>query len=71
MPTGAGEPDEEAARACEQAAIRISLQNLLSFQWVKERVHAGKLNLHGWYFDMEHGQLLRYNPVAAGFELLR
>jgi carbonic anhydrase len=34
-------------------------------------VHAGRLNLHGWYFDMEHGQLLRYNPVAAGFELLR
>ena len=70
MPTGAGEADEEAARACEQAAIRISLQNLLSFQWVKERVHAGRLNLHGWYFDMEHGQLLRYNPAAVGFELL-
>jgi carbonic anhydrase len=70
MPTGAGEPDEEAVRACEQAAIRISLQNLLSFQWVKERVHAGRLNLHGWYFDMEHGQLLRYNPSTVGFELL-
>lgn len=70
LSTGAGEPDEEAARACEQAAIRISLQNLLSFQWVKERVHAGRLNLHGWYFDMEHGQLLRYNPSAVGFELL-
>jgi len=70
MPAGAGEPDEAAARACEQAAIRISLQNLLSFQWVKERVHAGRLNLHGWYFDMEHGQLLRYNPSAVGFELL-
>lgn len=70
MPTGVGEPDEEAARACEQAAIRISLQNLLSFQWVKERVHAGRLNLHGWYFDMEHGQLLRYNPSTVGFELL-
>jgi carbonic anhydrase len=66
MPAGAGEPDEAAARACEQAAIRISLQNLLSFQWVKERVHAGRLNLHGWYFDMEHQ--LRANPSTVGFE---
>lgn len=64
------EPDEADARACEQAAIRISLQNLLSFQWVKQRVQANELHLHGWYFDMEHGQLLRYNPVTSGYETI-
>lgn len=71
VPAGAGQPDEAAARACEQAAIRISLQNLLGYQWVNERVQSGKLGLHGWYFDMEHGQLLRYNPQTAGFGILR
>ena len=70
LPSSQGEPDEVSARVCEQAAIRISLQNLLSFQWIRQRVEAKKLQLHGWYFDMEQGQLLRYNPLAGGFEKL-
>lgn len=70
LPAVQGEPDVAATRACEQAAIRISLRNLLSFQWVQERVQAGKLRLHGWYFDMEQGQLLRYNPSTSEYEKL-
>ncbi len=69
--TGENITSEAAERACEQAAIRISLQNLLTFQWVKERVEAGNLSLHGWYFDMDHGELLCYNPASAGFVPLR
>lgn len=62
---------ETAERACEQAAIRVSLRNLLTFQWVRERVDTGGLRLHGWYFDMDRGELLCYNPATSGFEPLR
>lgn len=63
-----GEPLEKLARACEQEAILVSLDNLLTFPWILERVAQKKLALHGWYFDMEHGELLRYNPGSNRFE---
>lgn len=63
-----GEPLEKQARACEQEAILVSLDNLLTFPWILERVAQKKLALHGWYFDMEHGELLRYDPDSNRFE---
>ncbi len=59
---------DEQERACEQRAILVSLDNLMTFSWVRERVEAGRLALHGWYFDIEHGQLLRYDAATRSFE---
>jgi carbonic anhydrase len=61
---------EEQLRACEQRAILVSLQNLMTFPWVQDRVASGALTLHGWYFDIEHGQLLRFNTDTHRFEAL-
>lgn len=61
---------EEQLHACEQRAILVSLDNLMTFPWVKERVQQGVLKLHGWYFDIEQGQLLRFDPEAQRFEAL-
>jgi carbonic anhydrase len=59
---------EEQERACEQRAILVSLENLRTFPWIRERVETGALMLHGWYFDIEHGQLLRYDTTTRVFE---
>lgn len=61
---------EEQLHACEQRAILVSLDNLMTFSWVKERVQQGVLKLHGWYFDIEQGQLLHFDPAAQRFEAL-
>jgi carbonic anhydrase len=58
------------AHACEQRALLISLSNLTTFPWVKERIENGTLSLHGWYFDIEHGQLLQYDAATGRFEAL-
>lgn len=55
-------------RACEQQAILVSLSNLKTFPWIHERVEQGTLALHGWYFDIEHGELLGYNAATCQFE---
>lgn len=62
--------DSDAAmlKACEQRAVLVSLQNLLGFDFVRERVESGRLSLHGWYFDLTAGQLLTYNPASDQFE---
>jgi carbonic anhydrase len=57
-------------KTCEQRAILGSLNNLMTFDWIRERVEAGTLTLHGWYFDIEHGQLLSYNPEKQAFQTL-
>jgi carbonic anhydrase len=57
-------------RACEQHAILVSLKNLMTFPWIRERVEQGSLTLHGWYFDIEPGELLGYNLATRRFEAL-
>ncbi len=66
----AGASSEVRHRACEQQAILVSLNNLRTFPWIRERVEQGRLALHGWYFDIEHGELLGYNATTRQFETL-
>ena len=54
-------------RACEMASILHSLDNLLTYPWIKRRVEQGNLVLHGWYFDIESGALLAYSPRQQEF----
>lgn len=66
----AAAPVQQQAKACEHASILVSLENLLTFSWVRERVDDGRLVLHGWYFDIESGSLYSYHPASGEFELL-
>lgn len=61
---------ERQAKACEHASILVSLENLLTFPWLKQRVDEEKLELHGWYFDIESGDLFSYRPATGTFQLL-
>lgn len=65
-----GKEPEIQARACEQASILVSLENLMSYPWVRRRVDEGKLALHGWYFDMGNGTLMQYDRDAMEFLVL-
>ena len=55
------------AKSCEKAAIALSLQNLMSFPWIRQRVDAGSLTLHGWYFDIDAGELLQHSAETGEF----
>lgn len=61
---------EDQMCACEEAAILVSLENLLTFPWIRERVQNGSLVLHGWLFDIDHGSMIAYNPYHGRFEAL-
>lgn len=61
---------EIQAHTCEQAAILISLGNLMSYPWIRSRVEAGELQLLGWYFDMLNGELQQYEPDSGEFRAL-
>jgi carbonic anhydrase len=38
-----------------QESVNVSLTNLLTFPWVKEKVIAKKLSLHGGFYDFVEG----------------
>lgn len=48
-----------AQTLCEHEAIKVSLEHLMTFPWVRERVDSGETKLHGFYFGIESGELLR------------
>ena len=62
---------EQQWHACEEASILVSLENLLTFPWIKQRVQQGALMLHGWYFNIENGELEAYNTFSGEFEPLQ
>lgn len=47
---------------CEWETVKLSVQNLLTFPWIQERVEAGTLVLHGAHFDIRSGVLSLLGP---------
>lgn len=41
----------------ERGSIRGSIDNLLTYPWIKDRVDAKNLQIHGWWFDLDTGDL--------------
>lgn len=63
-----GQPIEVARRMCEQDTVAISMANLMTFPWIRERVYDRTLSLHGWWFDLESGQLHHLDPMTNTFQ---
>jgi len=55
------------ARALEQQGVVISLENLMSFPFVRERVEEGRLTLHGVWAEIGSGQLHCYSAAEEAF----
>lgn len=61
---------DEQAHACELGAIKVSLQNLLTFPCISGRVEQNTLQLHGWYYDMTSGDVLRFDESSNDYVIL-
>ena len=57
----------EILRATERSLVVQQLQNLLSYPFVAQRVREGELNLHGWYYEIESGQVEQYDDESLSF----
>ena len=56
---------EDRQQCCEFEVIQLSLKNLLTFPWIAERVAAGKLRLHGAWFEIRTGVLMTLQPGGS------
>ncbi len=53
--------------ACEQQSIINSLNNLMSFPWIKDGIEAGIVSVHGWYFSIQDGSMQTYDATQKAF----
>lgn len=61
---------EDKITACEQYSLLNSLENLMSFDWIREKVDASHLFLHAWYFDIQTGLIYAHDPQVNSFKPL-
>ena len=61
---------ENAQREMEYEGVRESLRNLMSFDFVRERVEAGTLTLQGGHFAITHGEL-RFADENGQFQIVQ
>lgn len=65
----AAETDPQVqSRQLEKHSVIISLENLMTFPFIKSRVDSGELSMHGLWTDIGEGSLECYNPESQMFE---
>lgn len=63
-------PFDELALTCERESLKSSLENLLTFPWLREKVKKGELAIHAWHFDLKTGTIYQFNQNLDEFEAL-
>lgn len=58
---------ESLMSACVQENVLAQLENLKSHPSVAARLASGRLNLHGWVYKIETGQVFAFDPTAGQF----
>ena len=58
----------ETQQMAEQLSIKNSLNNLKSFPWISKLLDEKKLEIHGWWFDMENAKLWHFIEENNSFE---
>jgi carbonic anhydrase len=59
--------DTERVQALERMAVRVSLQNLMTFPFVREAVEDERLTLHGLWHDIGEGTLEAWDEARGAF----
>jgi len=56
---------DDLLTACEREVVKLSLEHLLTFPWIAERVNDGRLQLVGMTFDIRSGVLDALRPDGS------
>ncbi|MCC7411731.1 MAG: carbonic anhydrase [Gammaproteobacteria bacterium] len=62
--------DADRQLLLEYEVVKLSLDNLRSFPWIRERIDDGRVRLHGWHFGIAAGELTTLDADTGEFRLL-
>ena len=60
--------EQEQKNQLEKESIKVSINNLFSFPFIKKAIDENKLSIHGLIHDIGSGNLKFLNPVTEDFE---
>ena len=55
----------------EQLNVIEQLQHLYSYPFISKRLEENKINIYGWYYLIESGEIFNYNDDSHSFELIK
>lgn len=64
---GANAPIENLLRLTEKLSVVKQIENILTYPIVKKRFEKGNLYIHGWYYDIETGNIEYYDAESYEF----
>ena len=62
--------ETERKQALEKQAVLISLENLMTFPFIKDAIENDTLSLHGVWNDIGDGSLEAYDPNIDAFSAI-
>lgn len=65
-----GGSPEEREWLTEQVNILVQMKNLLTYPYIREKVEEGRLEVLGWYYIIETGEIYNFNDKKEVFELI-
>ncbi|MCC7442709.1 MAG: carbonic anhydrase [Bdellovibrionales bacterium] len=70
--TREGATNAELSRVNQVSQLNVlqQLENLRSYPLVRERIAAGKLKLHGWWFELKTAQVYAYEESDGSFVVI-
>lgn len=61
---------EEREWLTEQVNILVQMRNLLTYPYIKEKYEHGEMNIYGWHYIIETGEIFNFNDDTQEFQLL-
>jgi carbonic anhydrase len=58
---------EELLNMTIQENILTQLENLRTYPVIYSRLKSGQLQIHGWFYEIETGEVLEYNPALKKY----
>lgn len=58
----------EKVAFCEKESLITSLDNLMTYPWIKKKQKNKEIELFAWHFDLETGNISSYNVKKKKFE---
>lgn len=68
LPDMSATPEDQRLSTAVQHNVLAQLDNLRSLPFVADAIAAGTLELHGWVYTFETGEIAEFNAESAGFE---
>jgi carbonic anhydrase len=64
-------PEEKQLQELIERNVVVQLEHLRTYPAVASKLKAGKLQIAGWVYDIEHGKVLEYDAATDQFAVMR